>query len=78
MLAVRGVEGWHRYGYLLLYDAAYMLDDTVMVAIAVVTLGRHRLQEREGRWLKLVSGAVMMALAAVLLIRPDWLAALGR
>lgn len=78
VLAVRGVEGWHRYGYLLLYDAAYMLDDTVMVAIAVVTLGRHRLQEREGRWLKLVSGAVMMALAAVLLIRPDWLAALGR
>jgi hypothetical protein len=30
-----------------------------MVTIAVVTLSHHKLQEQEGRWLKLISGLVM-------------------
>ncbi len=44
-----------------------------MVTIAVVTLGQHRLQERGGRWLKLLSGLVMIALGATLLLHPEWL-----
>jgi hypothetical protein len=32
-----------------------------MVGIAVVSLSRRHLQEREGRWLTLISGAVMLA-----------------
>lgn len=66
-----------RYGDLLLYSVAYMLDDGVMVAIAVVTLSRRRLQEREGSWLKLASGALMLLLGLVMLLRPQWLAALS-
>ncbi len=73
VLAAQGFPAWKRYAYLALYDAAYMLDDTIMVAVAVVTLGRRKLQEQEGRWLKLLSGTVMLALAAVLLLRPGWL-----
>jgi hypothetical protein len=73
ILAGQGLPTWKRYAYLGLYDAAYMLDDAVMVGVAVVTLGRRRLQERGGRWLKLLSGAVMLLLAAVLLARPEWL-----
>jgi hypothetical protein len=42
--------------------------------VAVATLSRTRLQERGGRILELVSGAVMAALALVLLLRPEWLA----
>ena len=37
-----------------------------MLAIAVITLGRRKLQERAGRWLKLLSGVVMLALGAAL------------
>jgi glutaredoxin len=55
------------YGYLLLYIAAYMLDDVIVLAIGVVTLSRHRLQEKEGRWLKLMSGVVMIGLGLYLL-----------
>jgi uncharacterized membrane protein HdeD (DUF308 family) len=51
-----------------------LLDDAVMLSIAVVTLGRRKLQAREGRWLKLVSGAVMAALGLILLLKPAWLA----
>ena len=35
----------------------YMLDDVALLAIGVVTLSQTRLQEKEGRLLKLVSGA---------------------
>jgi hypothetical protein len=62
-----------RYGYLGLYIVAYMFDDSIMVAVAVATLSRFKLQESGGRWLKLVSGAVILALGLLLLIRPAWL-----
>ena len=62
------------YGYLLLYNLAYVFDDSVLVALVVVTLGRRKLREDQGRWLKLVSGGAMCVLGAVLLIRPQWLA----
>jgi uncharacterized membrane protein HdeD (DUF308 family) len=39
----------------------------------VITLSQRRLQERAGRWLKLLSGVVLGALGAVLLFRPQWL-----
>jgi threonine/homoserine/homoserine lactone efflux protein len=61
------------YGYLLLYVVAYVLDDSLVLALATVTLTGGRLQERAGRWLKLVSGLVMAGLGVVLLLRPAWL-----
>jgi uncharacterized membrane protein HdeD (DUF308 family) len=44
-----------------------------MVAMAVTALSSNKLSENAGRWLKFVSGAVMLALGAVLLFRPEWL-----
>ena len=43
------------------------------VALAVIALSSNRLTEGAGRWLKFVSGAVMLALGAVMLLRPEWL-----
>jgi len=31
------------------------------------------LQERTGRWLKLMSGTTMVGLGGLLLMKPDWL-----
>lgn len=59
------------YGYLLLYILAYMADDALMVTIAVVTLSHHKLQEKQGRWLKLISGGVICILGALLIFAPD-------
>lgn len=73
VLAHQPLEPWQRYAYLGLYNLAYMLDDLIMVGIAVVTLGRAKLQKDSGRWLKLLSGAVMLALALLLLLKPEWL-----
>lgn len=70
VLAQQGVSAGARYAYLALYNVAYMLDDSVMVGIAVVTLGRRKLQDRAGRWLKLVSGVAIVALGLLLLLAP--------
>jgi len=57
----------------LLYIIAYMFDDAVMVTIAVVTLGHHKLQQGQGRWLKLISGLVIAVLGLALIAAPQWL-----
>lgn len=56
------------YGYLALYDLAYMLDDVIVLSIGLITLSQRRLQEQEGRWLKLISGLVMVGLGLYLLL----------
>ena len=73
ILTMQQLDRWAYYGYLALYNMAYMLDDVLVLAIGVSTMSHYRLQEREGRWLKLISGIVMVGLAAVLLLRPNWL-----
>jgi thiol-disulfide isomerase/thioredoxin len=74
VLSARGFPLWKNYLYLGLYIAAYMFDDAVMVGVVVTTLSRRRLQEKEGRYLKLVSGVVILALGLVMLLKPEWLA----
>ncbi|OYD55647.1 NrdH-redoxin [Thauera propionica] len=61
------------YGYLGLYILAYIADDALMVGAAVLALGSGKLTERGGRILKLLSGAVMLALGLTMLLRPQWL-----
>jgi uncharacterized membrane protein HdeD (DUF308 family)/glutaredoxin len=73
VLARQGYSSVGRYGYLGLYIAAYMFDDALMVAGVVATMSRMRLEETGGRWLKLVSGLVILALGLVMLLRPEWL-----
>ena len=73
VLSQQGLTMWEYYGYLGLYNLAYIADDSVMVTMAVVTLSHRKLQEREGRWLKLISGLVMLGLGLLLLFAPHWL-----
>ena len=61
------------YAYLLLYNLAYIFDDALMVAIAVFTMNKFKLQEKQGRWLKLVSGLVIFILGVLLLAVPEML-----
>lgn len=61
------------YGYLGLYNAAYVADDSLLLCLAVVTLSKHKLQEKGGRLLKLVAGSVMLILGVTLLLKPEWL-----
>ncbi|GJL61540.1 MAG: membrane protein [Nitrospirales bacterium] len=73
LLARQDFEWWRYYSYLGLYNLAYIADDVFMVTIAVFTLSHRKLQEREGRWLKLISGVVMIGLGTTLIGSPGWL-----
>jgi len=61
------------FSYLGLYILGYIADDSLMVATAVLALGSNKLTERAGRWLKLISGAVMLVLGGVMLLYPKLL-----
>lgn len=68
ILTLQHLDNVDYYGYLLLYNVAYMFDDFVILGIGVMTLSQRRLQEKEGRLLKLISGLVMMGLGVYLLL----------
>jgi len=68
ILTLKQLDSMSYYGYLLLYNLAYMFDDIIILAIGIITLSQRRLQEREGRWLKLISGLVMVGIGIYLLL----------
>jgi hypothetical protein len=70
ILTLKQLDSISYYGYLLLYNLAYMLDDVIILTIGIITLSQRRLQEKEGRWLKLISGLVMVGLGIYLMVKP--------
>ncbi len=73
VLTQQGLSPLAHYAYLGLYILAYMADDALMVSLAVLALGKAKLTERGARMLKLLSGAVMLVLGLIMLLRPQWL-----
>ncbi len=61
------------YGYIGLYILGYILDDSIIVTIAVIALSSKKLSSGTGQKLKLISGSVMFMLGLVMLFRPSWL-----
>ena len=73
ILSQQALDKISYYAYLALYNLAYVIDDGLMVAVTIITLGPHRLQEKQGRWLKLVSGSIILILGALLVAAPELL-----
>jgi thiol-disulfide isomerase/thioredoxin len=59
-----------------LYMLVFLLDELVVFGAAVIAMRATKLEERAGRLLKLVSGVVMIALAATLLLFPEAMSSL--
>jgi len=73
VLVNQNMEGASFYGYLLLYNMAYIFDDSVMVFSATWALSSKRLTAGGGRILKGLSGLILLVLSLLLLFKPDWL-----
>lgn len=67
VLTLQHLDTPSNYGYLLLYDFSYMLDDIIVLIIGIATLNQQRTQEKPGRMLKLISGLVMICVSIYLL-----------
>ena len=61
------------WSYLALYLLVYLLDEIIILALVVLTLKRSFVDERKGRFLKLVSGSLMAVLTIHLVALPDLL-----
>jgi cytochrome c biogenesis protein CcdA/glutaredoxin len=56
-----------------LYLTVFLIDELVIFFLAVFTLRAMKLQEHQGRLLQLVSGMLMLALAATMVLAPELL-----
>ena len=61
------------YLYLALYNIIYVIPLLIIVVVFSMTFGVKKLQEEQGRQLKLLSGMMMLLLGLVLVFVPDWL-----
>jgi uncharacterized membrane protein HdeD (DUF308 family) len=77
LLTLSELSSTGRYLYLALYNFIYVIPLTLIVLVFVRSMGARKLTEREGRLLKLLSGAMMLELGALLLLAPERLNNLG-
>lgn len=71
LLEANGVSTAQAVGLFGLYMVPFLIDELVVFGLAVATLRASKLQERQGRLLKLVAGTMMLALAVTVLVRPE-------
>jgi hypothetical protein len=70
VLTLRAPTPAAAYGYLALYNAAYVVPLAAVVVVFAATLGSRKLGEEEGRALRLLSGLVLLGMGALLLADP--------
>ena len=77
ILTLREVDPVVYYLYLALYNFVYIIPLLIIVTVFVLKFGQHKLSEKEGRVLKLLSGMMMLALGGVMLVAPAALSQAG-
>jgi thiol-disulfide isomerase/thioredoxin len=73
LLSAQNVAAGTFLALLLVYMIVYQLDELVIFSTAVLTLKASRLEEKQGRILKLVGGILMLTLAVVMLANPAYM-----
>jgi hypothetical protein len=74
VLALSHLARWQYFAFLVLYVAVFMLDDLVVLIAALKTLEATGLTTRYARWSNAIGGTVLIAIGALLVFRPEWLA----
>jgi hypothetical protein len=73
VLALNALPRWEYHAYLALYILVFMLDDLVVFVTAMVTLEVAGATGQYARYGHLVGGGVLLAVGALMLLRPEWL-----
>jgi len=73
VLALSNLPEWHYYAYLALYILVFMLDDLFVFVVAMKTLQITGATAGYSRFAHLAGGIVLLAIGALLLLRPEWL-----
>ena len=73
VLSIQNMTGLEKILYLLLYLAFFILDDVVIFVIAMKTTQLTGISTKYSRWAHLIGGIVMIALAILMVVKPEWL-----
>ena len=73
VLALSRLPAWQYHAYLALYILVFMLDDLIVFVVAMNTLQITGITTRYARFSHLAGGGVLLAIGALLLLRPEWL-----
>ncbi len=73
ILTLHNLPSLEYYLYLVLYNVIYVIPLLIIVTVFTVTLGKRQLSEDQGRFLKLLSGLMMLGLGLALLLKPSLL-----
>jgi hypothetical protein len=73
VLALSALPAWEYAAYLVLYVFVFMVDDLVVLAVALRTLEVAGLTGAYARWSSLAGGVVLLGIGALLIARPEWL-----
>ncbi len=71
LLSAQGVSALTFVLLLLLYMFIYQIDELAIFLSVVLTLKTSRIEEKQGRILKLIGGMLMLTLAVVMLVNPS-------
>jgi len=71
LLTLSELSNLQHYAYLVLYNLIYVIPLMIIVIIFSYTLGAYKLTEQQGRFLKLLSGLMMLGLGLVMLLAPN-------
>lgn len=71
LTARAGLGAGARFAYLALYNVAYVVPLAAIVAVYAVAMRKLVLGEREARWLKGLSGGLLLAFGLLLLLAPE-------
>jgi glutaredoxin len=71
-LALRKLPTLEYYGYILLYDFFYMLDDMIIFSLAALALDTT-IGNRYAKHCKIIGGVVLTILGLLLAFKPEWL-----
>jgi len=72
ILALGNLSTLERYGYILLYDVFFMLDDIIIFSLAVFAVSSS-FGQKYAKYCRIVGGAILVILGLVLLFAPNLL-----
>lgn len=71
ILADRNEPVFFKYMYMVLYNIMYVQPLLIIVVIFSATMGHFKMQEKHAKILKLISGALMLVLGIIMLVKPE-------
>jgi len=71
VLALSELSRFSYYFYLLLYTFVFMLDDLILLLLAIITLNKIGFTEKYNYWATLIGGLLIFALGTLLIFKPE-------